>query len=219
MFNLQEIPMFSSLSKASLKELESAMHVHEHKKDSVVFYEGEKSHYLHVLLDGVVRLYKTTPKGTQLHLHNFAAPDVFALFVVFENEKFPATCELLTDGTIGLIPLDKIMVCLRNADFSLSIISALSKRMKLISDLLHKETIYSAEAKIADIILDNQSIFKHIKKNKIAYLLNITPETLSRILAKLKKEGVISIKNSIVTIHKEAVLHDIILNNSMTHEL
>jgi CRP/FNR family transcriptional regulator len=87
--------------------------------------------------------------------------------------------------------------------------------MKLISDLLHKETIYSAEAKIADLILHNPKIFKHIKKNKIAYLLNMTPETLSRILAKLKKEEVISIKESIVSIHRESVLEEIILTNSI----
>jgi len=43
----------------------------------------------------------------------------------------------------------------------------------------------------------------------------MTPETLSRILAKLKKEDVISIKESIVLIHRESVLEEIILTNSI----
>jgi len=215
MFNLKDIPIFSSLPNEKIEELKASMHLHKYKKDHVVFYEGEKSEYLHLILDGVVRIYKTNPKGTQVHLHNFSAPDVFALYVVLEQEPFPATCELLTEGTIGLLPLKKVMGCLNDVNFSLSIISALSKRMKLIADLLHKETIYSAEAKIADLILHNPKIFKHIKKNKIAYLLNMTPETLSRILAKLKKEEVISIKESIVSIHRESVLEEIILTNSI----
>jgi CRP/FNR family transcriptional regulator len=215
MFQLQEIAMFSQLPRDQLKELESAMHTQSYRKNNIVFYEGEKSEYLHILLEGVVRLYKTNPKGTQVHLHNFQAPDVFAIFAIFEQAPFPASCEFLREGVVGFIPFKKIESCLADVTFSLSLISALSKRMKLVADLLHKETIFSAEAKIADLILHNQNIFEHVKKNKIAYLLNITPETLSRILTKLKKEKVISIKHCIVSIHKKECLEYIIETNSM----
>ncbi|RLA60782.1 MAG: hypothetical protein DRQ78_09245 [Epsilonproteobacteria bacterium] len=66
----------------------------------------------------------------------------------------------------------------------IALISALSKRMRLIVDLFHKETIYSAEAKIADLIIHNISIFMPFENNEIASILNMTPETLSRTLSK-----------------------------------
>lgn len=215
MYTLQNIPLFSGLKKADLENLQAQMHIHQYTKDSVVFYEGDVSDYLQILLDGTVRLFKTTPKGTQVHMHNFAAPEIIALFAAFEKVPFPATCEFLTDGTVGLLPLEKIYECLHDVDFSMSLITALSKRMKLIADLFHKETIYSSEAKIADVIYHNPTVFERLKNGEIASILNITPETLSRTLTKLKREDIIMIEQHVVTILNEDALKTIIDTNTM----
>ena len=215
MFTLKDIPLFSGLKQEQLELLQSDMHIHHYSKDSVVFYEGDVSDYLQILLDGTVRLYKTNPKGTQVHMHNFAAPETIALFAAFEHVPFPATCEFLTDGAVGLVPLDKIYACLHNVSFSMSLISALSKRMKLIADLFHKETIYSSEAKIADVIYHNPTVFERLKNGEIASILNITPETLSRTLTKFKKEEVITIENHVVTILNIKALKNIIDTNTL----
>jgi CRP/FNR family transcriptional regulator len=214
-FELKDIPLFSGLKAEQLELLQSQMHIHQYSKDSVVFYEGDTSEYLQILLDGAVRLYKTNPKGTQVHMHNFTAPEIIALFAAFENVPFPATCEFLTDGTVGLLPLEKIYKCLHDVDFSMSLISALSKRMKLIADLFHKETIYSSEAKIADVIYNNPTVFERLKNGEIASILNITPETLSRILTKFKKENIITIEHHVVTVLNKTALQSVIDNNSL----
>ncbi|HFQ61564.1 MAG TPA: Crp/Fnr family transcriptional regulator [Epsilonproteobacteria bacterium] len=219
MFELKDIPLFSALKEEQLELLQSQMLVHQYTKDSVVFYEGEKSEYLQILLNGAVRLYKTNPKGTQVHMHNFVAPEIIALFAAFEHVAFPATCEFLTDGAVGLLPLEKIYECLHDVDFSMSLITALSKRMKLIADLFHKETIYSSEAKIADVLYHNPTVFERLKNGEIASILNITPETLSRTLTKFKKENVIAIDHHIVTILDKDALEGIIDNNILSHQL
>lgn len=215
MFSLKDIALFSGLNDTQLGNLQSQLHIKHYSQDSIVFYEGDESEYLHILLDGNVRLFKTSPKGTQVHMHNFSSPEIVALFATFEKIAFPATCEFLTDGSIGLLPLPVIYDCLGNKDFALSLIVALSRRMKLLADLLHKETIFSSEAKIADIILSNPSLFERLKNNEIASILNITPETLSRILTKLKKEQIISIKSHIVTVHNQEALSRIVDTNKM----
>lgn len=213
MHTLKDIPLFSGLSDKHLNALQQIMQVRHYTKDSIVFYEGDESDYLHILLDGTVRLYKTTPKGTQIHMHNFEAPEIIALFSAFESVPFPATCEFLSEGSVGMVPLKKIYDCLHHVDFSLSIITALSRRMKLLADLLHKETVYSSEAKIADLIYTNASVFERLKNNEIAAVLNLTPETLSRILSKFKKEKIIMIKSHVVTILDPKALENIIVTN------
>jgi len=213
MFELKNIPLFSKLNEEHLIELQSQMHIHQYEKESIVFYEGDSSEYLHILLEGTVRLYKTSPKGTQVHMHNFSAPEVVALFAAFEHIPYPATCEFLEDGSVGLIPLDKIYSCMQNVEFSISLVSALSRRMRLLANLLHKETIYTSEAKIADIVLHNPSIFERLKNNEIASIINITPETLSRILSRMKKEEIIMIKDHKVTILDNDALLSILDTN------
>ena len=214
-FELKEIPLFSKLDQEYLEKLESKLIIKKYEKDNILFYEKEESPYIHILLDGVVRLYKTSPKGTQIHIHNFSAPEIIALFATFEHIPFPASCAFLTKGTVGLLPLNELTSCLDNTEFSLALISALSRRMKLLAELLHKETIFSSEAKIADIIYSNPTIFERLKNNEIASLLNITPETLSRILTKLKRENIITIKKHIVTILDNQALCEIIETNSI----
>ncbi len=215
MHTIQEIPLFSELTEEQLKSVYAQMQVRQYSKDSIVFYEGDEGEFLYVLLEGTVKLFKTSPKGTTIHMHNFVAPEMVALFPTLERIPFPATCEFLTDGTMGLLPLDKLYGCLNNTKLALSLISSLLKRMKILAELLHKETIYSSEAKIADFLLNNASVFERLKNNEIASILNMTPETLSRILTKLKKEEVIIIKDHVVTVLDEDALREIVETNSI----
>ncbi len=215
MVAFKDISLFSGLSNEYLKELQNHLQVRHYTKESIVFYEGEESEYLHILMDGRVRLYKTTPKGTQIHMHNFVAPDIIALYAAFENVPFPATCEFLTEGSVGLLPMKKIYTCMHNVDFSLSIITALTKRMKLLADVVHKETVYSTEAKIADLIYTNPTVFERLKNNEIASILNMTPETLSRILSKFKKEKIIEINEHVVMVLDKNRLQYIITTNKL----
>ena len=215
MLELKDIPLFSNLKEYDLSNLQSHMIVHKYDKDSVVFYEGDESDYVHVLLDGMVRLYKTSPKGTQVYMHRFTAPDLIAIFVTFEGMAFPATCEFTTEGVVGLIPIEEIYRSLKDVNFSLALINALSKRMKMLAELLHKETIYSSEAKIADILKTNPLLFERFKNNEIASMLNMTPETLSRILTKLKKANIISIEQHVVKILDSKALEEVIDTNTI----
>jgi DNA-binding CsgD family transcriptional regulator len=78
-----------------------------------------------------------------------------------------------------------------------------------------KETILSSEAKVADLILNEIEIFNRVKNNEIASILNITPETLSRILGRLKKENIISINSHIVEVLNIEALHIILEKNTI----
>jgi CRP/FNR family transcriptional regulator len=215
MFRLKDIPLFSSLNDTQLLELQAHIHMKDYDQGSIVFYEGEKSEYVHILLDGDVRLYKTSPGGKEIYLHRMTAPSALALYPALESESFPATCAFVTDGVVGLLSLEKLHKCLENLDFSLAMIKAISKRMRLLEDLLHKETVFSSEAKVADLISQNPKLFQHMKNNEIATILNMTPETFSRILSKLKKEKIISISNHLVTVLDQTSLQNIIDSNSM----
>jgi len=219
MFQIKDIPLFAGLGEAQLAELKAHLIVRHYTKDSIVFYEDEKSEYLHLLLQGNVRLYKTSPTGKEVHLHGMDAPAAIALFPALENVQFPASCAFLSDGAVGLLPLETFRKYLETLDFSLAIIKTMSQRMKLLENLLHKETVFSSEAKIADLISTNAKIFQHLKNNEIASILNITPETLSRILTKLKKEEIITISEHVVTVLDKKALQGIIDTNTMKKSL
>ena len=66
MHQLADIQLFSKLSDKYLAEIKQNAIVRTYSKDSIVFYEGDSSDYLYIVLEGTIKLYKTTPKGTQI---------------------------------------------------------------------------------------------------------------------------------------------------------
>ncbi len=215
MVQLQEIPMFSALGETYIKELQNAIHIKHYIKDSILFYEGDKSEYLHILLEGSVKLYKTSPKGNHIQINRLTAPSLIAEFACFEQEIFPASCEFVSDGTIGLLHFSKLYEYLSQPEFSLELIRSLSGKVLMLSALVHKETILSSEAKVADLMIKKITIFNRLKNNEIASILNLTPETFSRILTKFKKEGIISVKDHYVTVLNKDALFIIVETNTM----
>ena len=215
MLKLEEIPMFSALTPENLKELYNQTHIKHYTKDSIVFYEGDESTYLHILLDGSIKLYKTTPKGTQIQINRLGAPSLIGEYACFEKHPFPATCEFVTDGVMGLLPFEVVYKHLSDPNFSLEIIKSLTGKVGLLSALVHKETVLSSEAKVADLMLQKLTLFHRLKNNELASILNLTPETFSRILTKFKKQGIITVEKQKVIIHNEDALLVIVDTNTM----
>ena len=215
MVEIQDIPMFSDLDKQFHKELKESLYIKKFTKNSIVFYEGDESDYFYILLDGSIKLYKTSPKGSQVQIRRMKAPNTIGEYACFEKAPFPATCEFLTDGVMGLLHFDKVYKYLDNKQFSLGLIKSLTGKVMVLSSLVHKETILSSEAKVADLMIENISIFNRLKNNEIAGILNLTPETFSRIITKFKKESIIKIENNRLQILNLEALHMIVETNTV----
>jgi len=215
MLRLEDIDMFKSLSQANIEDLKSQLIIKKYLKDSIVFYEGDSSEYLHIVLEGRVKLYKTTPKGSHIQINILSSPSLIGEYACFEKQPFPATCEFIEDGAMGLLPFEYIYSNLSNPTFSLELIKSLTAKVSLLSALVHKETVLSSEAKVADLILQKPTIFSRLKNNEIASILNLTPETFSRILAKFKKEGIINYTKHNLEILSYPALNVIVETNTI----
>jgi len=215
MVEIQDIPMFSNLDKKFHKELKDSLYIKKFTKNSIVFYEGDESDYFYILLDGTVKLYKTSPKGSQVQIRRLSAPNTIGEYACFEKAPFPATCEFISDGAMGLLHFEKVYKYLDEKDFALGLIKSLTSKVMILSSLVHKETILSSEAKVADLMIENISIFNKLKNNEIAGILNLTPETFSRIITKFKKEDIIKIDKKRVKILNLDALYMIIETNTV----
>jgi len=215
MVNLAEIPMFSDLDKKFHKELRESVYIKKYSKNSIVFYEGDESDYLYLLLEGTIRLYKTSPKGSEVQIKRMEAPNTIGEYACFEEEPFPVTCEFISEGVMGLLHFDKVYQYLDNKEFSLGLIKSLTSKVMILSSLVHKETILSSEAKVADLMIEKASIFNRLRNNEIASILNLTPETFSRILSKFKREKIIRVQKHNLTILNREALYQIVETNTV----
>ncbi len=194
MNRVKDVPLFSKLSENNIKNLEKISYFKSYGADEIVFYEGDKPGTLYILTEGVLRLYKTDPKGNEVYIHQFVPINIVGELACFENMNYPATARFMTKGQILKIDFKKLEKSFfQNPDVSMEIIKSLTKKIKILSNVLHKEIILTSEAKVAKFIVENSKLFKTLKNTQIASILNITPETLSRTLTKFKKCNLITI--------------------------
>jgi CRP/FNR family transcriptional regulator len=216
MDRLRDIQLFSKLSDRHLDKIKKQSIIKSYSKGGIVFYEEDESSHIFVVLEGSVKLYKTSPKGTQVQINRFSAPAVLGEYACFEEVPFPATCEFVTEGKIAYIPRDYVVDNLGDSEFALEMIKSLTAKIMVLSSLIHKETIYSSEAKVAKLLMEKSEIFHKLKYNEIASILNITPETLSRILKKFKTEEYIEgLKAGNIIVKEPEALENVIETNKV----
>jgi CRP/FNR family transcriptional regulator len=127
-------------------------------------------------------------------LHDFKPINLVAELANFENIPYPATAEFSSSGEVMKIDYKKLEEnFFKNPDISLNIIKSLASKLKIMSEVVTNEIVLTSDAKVAKFIYENEELFNQLKNTQIASLLNITPETLSRSLAKLKKDEIIKI--------------------------
>ncbi len=164
----------------------------EYKRGGILFYEGDEAKSLIVLLEGVLQLYKTDQKGNRIILHHFFPTAMIAEIVNLEHMCYPATGEFESDGNALLINYDMFeKEFLKDPEIALAFIKSLSKKVKYLENVIATNMVMNSTARVAKFICEHIEEMAHLKKSMIAANLNMTPETLSRILKKLSTLGLI----------------------------
>ena len=196
---LKKMFLFENLSDDILEIIQKDCELISLKKDNIVFYEGDESRYLYFLMDGNIKLYKILANNNELILKYFKHDEIIAEVAVFDEFNYPATAEAITDIKLLKIDFKNLKeLFLKNPDILLSVNSSLIKKVKNLETLLLRYLVLDAKGRVIDFILENTEEFFLLKQHEVATTLNISPETLSRILKPFKADGIIDMKNKII---------------------
>jgi len=196
MIELRLMPLFSELNDEDLKELEKISVIKKLKKNDIVFYQGEPSEYLCILVQGESKIYRLDNKGNELVLHNFTAPTLLAERANLANIPYPANCSMTTDGIVLKIEFESFKEMMKKENICFKIMQSLLKKMTSLEDIIDNHILLDVETRVAKFIYENPEAFETLKQHSIANLLNIKAETLSRKLKKLKELEIIENQNS-----------------------
>lgn len=195
------------MNEERLTRLEEISNIVEYKKGTILFFEGDEAKNLIVLLDGILQVYKTDQKGNKVILHHFFPIDVIAEIVNLEHMRYPASAEFETDGRALVINYELFeKEFLKDPEISFAFIKSLSKKIKYLENVIATNMVMNSTARVAKFICEHGHEISNLKKSHIAADLNMTPETLSRILKKLSTLGFIEKqKDEIIILDKEGL--------------
>lgn len=207
---LKSVDVFASLSDELLEKVADIATIKHLKKDNMLFYEGDKPNYIYALLSGQLKLYKMGIKDNEIVLHHFTKPCLVAEMTAFEQINFPASAIVMKDDTVvALIKIDEFLNLINeNSSFSIGFIRSLTKKIKNLEQTINRNLVFDATLKVCSLLEDNPAIFQALKNKEIAQLLNMAPETISRVLKKLKKIGILDEKNRLLDKDKLSLLDE-----------
>ncbi|MDD3324073.1 MAG: Crp/Fnr family transcriptional regulator [Sulfurospirillaceae bacterium] len=203
---LHSIPLLKDVDSEAIAKLGASSTIRYFSRGDVLFYEKEKKNEVFYLVSGSLKLYKVDRFDNEVFLYSlFGNSLVFDLasFSNISKTQCYANAEFLEDSEIIEFNGD-VFREIFYADVSLSqkmlfeSFSAIVQMQKVIS----RDVVYDGTAKVAHMLANDLQNFNNLKKHEIAYMLHIQPETLSRILKKLTRNGTIEIiKNSVVVLN------------------
>jgi CRP-like cAMP-binding protein len=189
---LKDSDFFQGISERSVRSLAAICIPKRVDKRQLIFLEGEKGHSMYILAEGGVQLYKTAPDGREIVIKTLRAGEIFGEVVLFEQAEYPVSAEALEKSLLLRLPRQQID-CLLVADgFRRDFIGMLMRKQRYLADRILYLTGHDVEERFFFFLEEQfgrrEEYRIRLSKKDIAAAIGTIPETLSRLLLRLKEE-------------------------------
>lgn len=208
--HLKRCYLFAELPDQLLGQIASTSSLINASREEVLFSDGEPAHSFFVVATGRVKVFKLSPDGKEQILMIANPGDSFAEAAMFAGGRFPASAQALADSELIAISREKFVALVKSSpELSLTLIARLSQLLRKLTGLVEELSLTDVTTRVAHHLHNmtdtktgkpQRKITLPEKKNTLASQLGTIPETLSRSLAKLTKEGVIKVDGRTIEI-------------------
>jgi len=195
---LAGIPLFAGLSQEQYAALARIAVRRACRKGEEIFNEGDEGTGFYVVLAGRVKISKVSLEGKEQILHMVGPGEPFGEVPVFTGQGFPADASAAAQSALLFFPRVAFVGLIRkDPTLALNMLAQLSRRLRQFAGLVEDLSLKEVPARLAKYLLylvdrDGQGAVElDISKGQLAALLGTIPETLSRILTKLDRQGLI----------------------------
>ena len=186
-----------------------------YKQRQVIFHEGTPANGLYILCHGAVKLYQSDRFGHD-HILDIAVPgDVLGELPLDPNECYSVSAEAIADSQLCYLPRDRLVGFIQEHPMiGVRLIEALSKAVSTARKRVRALALKRAENRLAELLIQlanaaGESMSNGSTRLKLSYsrrelaeMIGVSPETVIRLLGRLKQ------KRAISTRHRELVITD-----------
>jgi len=204
---LSQTSLFDKISDSSRKALADICLPKNINKKVSLFHEGGKGYSIYILVTGSIQLYKTTPDGKDVVIRIIKPGELFGEVILFEQDAYPVSALALMNSFLFMVPKFQFLCLLKNDDFMKDFIGMLLQKMRYLTKQIQYLSLHDVEDRFFLFIKDHYGMREKIKlslsKKDLAKAIGTKPETLSRLLLKLKNEEKATWENRVVTISSQ----------------
>lgn len=191
-------PLFGALSREAADHMLDGLGPRAYDRGVLLFEQGTPATCFYVVLEGWVKIYRTTPEGQETVVATFRRGETFAEAAIFMGGRYPVSAETVTACRLVRINGDTLRRIIHDQpDLALAMLASSSHHLKALVEQIEHMKRLTGPQRLADFLVrlcpfqDGPcKVNLPYEKALIANRLGMKPESLSRALGKLKPFGV-----------------------------
>jgi CRP/FNR family transcriptional regulator len=198
---LARIPLFAGLTGHELEALAQRAVEKRFASDEMLFWEGEPCAGIFLIVQGSVKIFKTSQGGREMMLALESAPSTVAELPLFDGGSYPASVRAVEPVTALFVgKADFQQVCRQYPDVALKVLAVVGHRLRHLVGVIEAMTFGSVTGRLARLLLEASQLAGSdefdlpLTHQELASRLGTVREVVSRNLARFRAEGLIRVE-------------------------
>ncbi|MGO4917125.1 Crp/Fnr family transcriptional regulator [Pseudogemmobacter sp. W21_MBD1_M6] len=209
---LTDLPPFCKLSRPQIREILDASHALRFDPGVAVFSEGMPVERFFLLLDGHIRVIRTTPGGDQIIALHIAPGQLFGIGAALGRTTYPATA-MTADDCVALCWPNRMWAefTARYDGFATETYKTVGERVGEMNNRIVEMATQQVEQRVACAILrlisqtgrkveGGVEIGLPITRQNISDMTGTTLHTVSRLLSAWERDGIVMSERRKITV-------------------
>lgn len=210
---LRNVPIFARLNPHQLKLLEASLGACSFARGETIFAQGREGDLLYLIVQGQVRIFTVSQLGQELSVKIFRDGDFFGELALLDGQPRSASAQAMCGTQVLTLHRQAFHEAIQSMPtIAVLVLEELSNRLRRTNTYIEHLASHSAPQRIVRTLIDladqhgvsedgvTARINLHLTQDDLASLAGTTRETVNRVLASLREQGLIEIERARVSV-------------------
>ncbi|MGD9048644.1 MAG: Crp/Fnr family transcriptional regulator [Anaerolineae bacterium] len=214
---LSRVTLFSRLTGQELEAVAGKLGKRTFGKDTIIFHKGSPGRSLYIIESGRVRIFLLSRSGQEIWVNVYGPGDVFGELALLDGLPRSAGAMVLEKTVVYTLYRDDFSACVEAYPrMARSIIAELCARLRYTTDYVEHLAFLDASSRVAVKLLElvggdglpaeSTEIDLQLTQTELAFWIGARRETVNKVLASYREQGLIDVDGRKITILDRAGL-------------
>ena len=210
---IKSITYFAGLSQAGIDSIRKYIFEKKAERGEILLIEGEPAETLYFVVDGAVKVFKTSADGKEQILQIIRPGESFNDVPVFSGGENLASAEAMGPVVLNTIrKSDLEAVIQEHPQVAMNVVNVLSQRVQHLVSLVEDLSFRHVTGRVAKVLLehagDGTGENPRLTQQEMAAMIGTAREMVGRSLKTLEGEGAIRMERNRIVITDQTALRE-----------
>ncbi len=195
---VRRTPLFSHLTDPVFDPIGKRMRFLELERGVGLFNQDEPASVFYIVIDGWVKVYRTTTAGEEAVIGIFTRGQSFAEIAALAEDTYPANSVAVSPVRLAEIPIQPIRAAIHaDPEVAITMLASVSRHVRRLVDEIEQMKGLSGAQRVVEFLVQLSPVETGATRIRLPYekaiiarKLGMKAESLSRVFRNLRKQGV-----------------------------